>query len=149
MRATHFAAMALLLAAALVISGCTAPPSPTATTATTAAPTAAPTATPGAAMAELKAKIVKLDADPCKSWDPCEIRIKAGTTVVWTNDDVVAHDVTFVDGPEKPKSGAPGTLQPGQTWSYKFEKAGTYEFHCAIHHPLMHKPGVSPKLIVE
>ncbi|MEM3086581.1 MAG: plastocyanin/azurin family copper-binding protein [Halobacteria archaeon] len=150
MRTATLASVAALVAAGLIISGCSAPPSPAAT-ATPPAATTAPPATPtaGAAMAEARVKIVKLSVDPCESWNPCEIRVKAGTTVMFSNDDVAPHDVTFVGGPETPKSGAPGSLVPGQSWSYKFEKAGTYEFHCAIHHPLMHKPGVSPKLIVE
>lgn len=87
------------------------------------------------------------DADPCESWDPCVIRIKAGTKVVWTNSDTRTHEVAFVAGPQTP--GSSGRVGPGDSWSHTFTKPGTYEYQCAIHKPLMHRSGVAPKVIVE
>jgi len=56
------------------------------------------------------------------------VRIPAGATVVWVNDDVAEHTVTF-DGTEP---GSP-TISPGGTFSHRFDKPGTYAYHCTPH----------------
>ncbi len=56
------------------------------------------------------------------------VRIAAGTTVVWANDDVAEHTVTF-DGTEP---GSP-TIAPGGTFSHRFDRPGTYPYHCTPH----------------
>ncbi|HEU0016335.1 MAG TPA: cupredoxin family copper-binding protein [Longimicrobium sp.] len=57
---------------------------------------------------------------------PPRLEITAGTTVTWTNNDPLAHTVT---------SGGfdSGLIQPGQSWSYTFTTAGTYDYHCTPH----------------
>lgn len=62
------------------------------------------------------------------SFIPNPIRVKAGTTVTWTNRDTTDHTVQANDG-----SFGSGHLAPGQTFSHTFTKAGTYAYHCAIH----------------
>ncbi len=136
MRATPFVAMAVLLAAALAISGCTAPPSP-ASTATPPAATTAPPATPtpaagGAAEVVISMKNVQFVQK--------EAKVKVGTKVTWKNEDVMNHDVQSdaVHFPDKNqgvafKSGAPGAMKPGDTYSYTFDKPGTYTYHCHLH----------------
>ncbi len=66
---------------------------------------------------------------------PDEIDIKAGTTVIWTNEDVVAHTVTHRVKVEDQLFASP-LLAPGDTFSYTFDKAGTYPFYC-MPHPFM------------
>src|SRR3989442_15722661 len=56
------------------------------------------------------------------------VRIPAGATVVWVNDDVAEHTVTF-DGTEP---GSPMIL-PGGTFSHRFDRPGTYPYHCTPH----------------
>jgi len=56
------------------------------------------------------------------------VTITAGRTVVWVNDDVAEHTVTF-DGTEP---GSP-TIAPGGTFSHRFDKPGTYAYHCTPH----------------
>jgi len=56
------------------------------------------------------------------------VRIAAGATVVWANDDVAEHTVTF-DGTEP---GSP-TIAPGGTFSHRFDRPGTYPYHCTPH----------------
>ena len=56
------------------------------------------------------------------------VRIAAGATVVWANDDVAEHTVTF-DGTEP---GSP-TIAPGGSFSHRFDKPGTYAYHCTPH----------------
>ena len=65
---------------------------------------------------------------------PPQINVKVGGTVTWTNNDKVAHTVTADlsngNGP------ASGEIQPGQSYSYTFKKAGSVQYHCEIHHSM-------------
>lgn len=61
---------------------------------------------------------------------PVNITVKAGTTVTWTNNDSVRHDVAMDGGGEGPKS---QLLGKGESYSYTFEKAGTYNYLCTPH----------------
>jgi plastocyanin len=40
------------------------------------------------------------------AFSPADITVKAGTTVTWTNNDSITHDVTETDGQDGPNSGA-------------------------------------------
>jgi plastocyanin len=56
------------------------------------------------------------------------LKIAAGTTVKWTNNDAVPHTVTADDG-----SFDSGTMAPGSTYSKTFTTPGTYAYHCSVH----------------
>lgn len=61
-------------------------------------------------------------------FQPKEIKVKAGTTITWTNNDGASHTVTADDGSfESP------TLGKGKTFSRKFEQPGTFPYYCAFH----------------
>jgi len=60
------------------------------------------------------------------SFEPSTITVPKGAAVTWTNQDPVAHTITGADFDS-------GTVGPGQNYSHVFDKAGTYEYHCAIH----------------
>ena len=66
---------------------------------------------------------------------PMVTKVKVGDTVTWTNMDAVHHNVVAdqksADAPNGPLIGK------GETYSFKFTKAGTYTFHCEPH-PYMH-----------
>ena len=67
-------------------------------------------------------------------YDPQDITISLGTTVVWSNDDVAAHTVTSGN----PTVGASGVfdssiLPAGQTFEHKFDVAGKTEYYCQVH----------------
>lgn len=64
---------------------------------------------------------------------PQEIDIAVGTTVVWTNKDSMAHTVTH--RAEKQLFASP-LIMPGESFSYTFDKAGTYPYFC-MPHPFM------------
>lgn len=64
---------------------------------------------------------------------PADIKIPAGTTVTWTNHDVVAHTATASDPKGVFDS---GNLNPGQSFSFKFDTPGTYHYICT-YHPFM------------
>jgi YVTN family beta-propeller protein len=59
---------------------------------------------------------------------PAEIRIAAGDTVTWTNDDGAPHGLEYQDG-------AQGTnpLLPGASFSRRFDRPGTYDYNCSVH----------------
>ena len=66
---------------------------------------------------------------------PMAIKVKVGTTVTWTNQDEVHHSVTA----DQASAAAPNSplFGKGESYSFKFTKAGTYTFHC-MPHPYMH-----------
>jgi amicyanin len=68
------------------------------------------------------------------SYSPAAIKVKKGTTVTWTNQDSVGHNVIADDAPDN--GGIPTThelLGRGQTQSIAFERVGTFSYHCGAH----------------
>ena len=61
-------------------------------------------------------------------FDPKAITVDVGTTVTWTNEGPTAHTATADDG-----TFDTGNLVKGASGSYKFTKAGTYNYHCTPH----------------
>jgi plastocyanin len=59
---------------------------------------------------------------------PNSLTIKAGSTVTWTNKDDEPHSVVSDTGLFR--SGAKDT---DETFSFRFDKPGTYHFTCSIH----------------
>jgi alcohol dehydrogenase (cytochrome c) len=64
------------------------------------------------------------------SYAPGRARVTAGTTVTWTNNGSLEHTVTFQGSPGGFDS---GLLSTGQTTSYTFDKAGSYNYFCTPH----------------
>jgi len=62
---------------------------------------------------------------------PSQITVAKGGTVTWTNNDTTTHTVTDdlsnVGGP------ASGDIAPGGTYSFTFNKSGSFQYHCSIH----------------
>lgn len=71
-------------------------------------------------------------------FQPLEVRVSTGGTVVWTNKDSMAHQVNADDGSfaSSPTcEGATGTgcMAPGDTFAHTFPKAGRFPYHCRLH----------------
>jgi len=65
------------------------------------------------------------------AYSPKNITVKVGTTVTWTNQDSVKHDVmSDNNSAEAPSS---ELLAKGESYSFTFTKAGTYNVHCTPH----------------
>lgn len=62
-------------------------------------------------------------------FSPETMTVKVGTTVTWTNQDNVRHSV-IVDGTDGPKS---ELLAKGESYSYTFKTAGTFNYFCGPH----------------
>ena len=71
------------------------------------------------------------------AFSPQTLTVTTGTTVTWTNNDGAPHTVTATDGPSTSAqtTGAfdSGDLGQGETFSFTFDKAGTYYYDCTIH----------------
>jgi plastocyanin len=64
------------------------------------------------------------------AFGPANIAINAGTTVTWTNHDDEPHTVVNVTDSKLFKSSA---LDTDDTFSFTFDKPGTYQYFCSIH----------------
>jgi uncharacterized repeat protein (TIGR01451 family) len=110
---------------------------PTATAAATEVPATAtpiaatPTPVPAVpAPASLAVQIVQPGAS-AMSWGyaPPSITIHVGDTIVWSNDAAnIAHTVTSDSG-----AFDSGTVNAGATWTFTFNTAGTFTYHCTPH----------------
>jgi FtsP/CotA-like multicopper oxidase with cupredoxin domain len=67
-------------------------------------------------------------------YEPSPARIAVGSTVTWTNDDMLPHTVTS-GNPEKGPNGMfdSGVMNADKSFTYTFDKAGVLEYYCAIH----------------
>jgi plastocyanin len=69
------------------------------------------------------------------TFNPSVLTVNVGTTVIWTNNDSAVHNIKSADfnSPE---------MKKGETYKFKFDKAGTYDYSCGIH------PTMTGKIIV-
>ena len=65
-------------------------------------------------------------------FDPRDIEIEAGGTVMWINDDIAPHDLHFL-APNKLYS---GVVRPGKAWIHTFAAAGNYDYYCDFHNTM-------------
>ena len=73
-----------------------------------------------------KISIVKESWNPkiVESYTPIAANVKPGTTVTWTNNDMVVHTVTE----QESESFDSGFIQAGSEWQYTFEESGGYSY---------------------
>jgi plastocyanin len=62
------------------------------------------------------------------SFNPSTITVDAGTAITWTNKDAISHTVTSDTGLFNS-----GNIDSGGTFSYVFQNAGSFPYHCSIH----------------
>ena len=62
------------------------------------------------------------------AFNPPTLQVPAGTTVTWTNLDSTPHTATSTTG-----AFDSGNLNPGQSFSFAFEQAGTFDYLCRYH----------------
>lgn len=72
------------------------------------------------------------------AFSPATLTVKTGSTVTWTNLDSAPHTVTSDSG-----AFGSGQLANGGSFSYTFNTAGTFDYHCSNH------PSMKAKIIVE
>jgi amicyanin len=62
---------------------------------------------------------------------PANIQVKKGTTVTWTNQDSIQHDI--VPDEQSDNFQASELLSQGESYSFTFNEVGTYNYHCTPH----------------
>jgi plastocyanin len=62
-------------------------------------------------------------------FSPSQVTIQKGDNVTWTNNDTADHTVTADTG-NGPKS---ETIKPGSKYTYTFDEAGSFQYHCDFH----------------
>jgi len=70
------------------------------------------------------------------AFDPASLTVKKGATVTWTNNDSAPHRIKS-DTFNSPQ------LNSGQSFSFTFTTAGSFDYSCSIH------PSMTGKIIVE
>ena len=89
------------------------------------------------------------------SFSPATLTVKVGTTVRWTNKGPSAHTTTSDMGTWTSGTlGAPtsaggygGGGSAGGSFTFTFNQAGTYGYHCSIHPPAQY-PGFTGTVMV-
>lgn len=66
-------------------------------------------------------------------FEPAELTVQKGDTVIWVNHDIVVHDVTEDPG----KAWSSAEIQTGEAW-YMVATAST-DYFCSIHHVMKGK----------
>lgn len=69
-------------------------------------------------------------------FQPDAVLLKKGTTVVWTNEDAIPHQVQFSAFSSK-------EILPGKKFSYTFDNTGIYDYFCPLH------PEKKARIVVE
>jgi plastocyanin len=60
-------------------------------------------------------------------FQPARLAVRRGESVTWVNRDLVEHTVTAAPTLDS------GKIAPGQSWTIRASKAGTYDYHCDLH----------------
>lgn len=121
-RYVFWTACAVTLILACIVAGCTSNQStsnPQGTTQPTEVTTQAPQSESNSIMIEKFAL------------NPVTLTVKPGTRVTWTNRDGVAHTIMSDSGSTVQYTSE--QLAYGAVYTYTFDQAGTYTYHCSIH----------------
>ena len=62
------------------------------------------------------------------AFQPGDLSVNAGDTIVWTNNDPFPHTVTAKNGVFDSKP-----LAAGKVWTYRAQKKGDYPYVCTLH----------------
>ncbi|HMA57645.1 MAG TPA: cupredoxin family copper-binding protein [Pseudolabrys sp.] len=71
------------------------------------------------------------------TFGPQDLKVKAGTTVTWTNEDDIPHTVV------SPNNFKSKVMDTEGTYSFTFTTPGTYKYFCSLH------PHMAGKVVVE
>ena len=71
------------------------------------------------------------------TFGPQDLKVKAGTTVIWTNEDDIPHTVV------SPNNFRSKPLDSDDKFSFTFTTPGTYKYFCSLH------PHMTGTIVVE
>ncbi len=61
------------------------------------------------------------------TFEPADLHVPVGATVTWKNDHTQPHTATSAGNFDT------GAIQPGESKTVTFDKAGTYSYICSFH----------------
>ena len=64
-------------------------------------------------------------------FDPRDVEIEPGGSVLWINDDVTDHSLTFLDSTLRS-----GRIKATRTWVHTFAEPGEYRYYDDIHNTM-------------
>ena len=73
------------------------------------------------------------------SFKAAKVTVSAGTTIVWENDDDIAHNIVSLDGAFRSQA-----LDTEDKFTFTFEKPGTYGYFCSLHPRMQGEIVVTP-----
>jgi plastocyanin len=82
-------------------------------------------ARPGKRVPEARTHTIVIDS---MRFEPAELTVRAGDTVVWLNKDMFPHTATSKAGGFDSQ-----VIAAGQSWSYKPAAAGAFAYTCTFH----------------
>jgi plastocyanin len=88
-----------------------------------AAPAAQQTAAAGSAEIDIKNF----------AFEPVSLTVAAGTKVTWVNQDEEPHNIVSLDGQQPHLFRSEALDGGGDTYSFVFDKPGTYRYICSVH----------------
>lgn len=125
----------VLVAAPLLVAGCTSTsnPSPSPSTATVSTATTAATSNATTSIATSSPNPSTSAASQTVvmqgfTFQPASITIQTGASVTWRNDDSVSHQIV-----SNTNAFSSPVLNAGGSYTHVFDQAGTYSYHCGIH----------------
>jgi plastocyanin len=119
------ATLCSIVACGLVAAGCGSSNSSSSDTKTQKAAPAAPAPKKAGKTAAVSMKNIQ--------FSPKALTVAKGSTVKWTNDDSVNHDVTKTSGPGPKFASGSGNLAQGDTYQQTFNTPGTIKYVCTVH----------------
>jgi plastocyanin len=134
MLSLRLAVVSALLMSAAACGGSSS--SPSTSPSTSPSPTPSPTPAPAQPSSSVTIPVGAAVLGD-RAFAPPEVNVEVGTTVTWMNTDRDSHTSTSdVPGWNS------GTISPGQQFSFTFQGAGTFPYHCSIH------PGMVGRVVV-
>jgi plastocyanin len=83
-----------------------------------------------AAAVEVEAADIAID-QAGQRFSKSSVEVAVGDTMKFHNSDDVTHNINIIDADDN--AADQGLQKPGETITYKFEKAGEFQARCAIH----------------
>ena len=82
----------------------------------------------------LPGDVVKVNISQFK-YNPAEITVAPGTTILWVNEDPAGHNAAFVaeDLPDLDQDLAGPIVGQGERFAVRFTEAGRYNYYCTPH----------------
>ncbi|MBI4785649.1 MAG: cupredoxin domain-containing protein [Chloroflexi bacterium] len=122
----------VILLLVLLVAACSSESAPT------------PAAAPTIAAATQPAKVAENVEIKTFSFKPNRIKVKAGSTVTWTNQDGIEHSITGGLPPTPSGAFDSDFITKGQTFSFAFDKPGEYTYFCKRHNSMQGMVSVTP-----